>query len=153
MKAIAYTGAFSSAMSQKHFDKIYNDLTQKPIKKASQEITVSTAFMHQSQILFTKNLLFKIGHLELTEDLMVFENLSGIILGLPFFDKNEIRVDAHNCYLHFPDFTLQLNLMQTAGSKTSKRFNNKRQIYLKTTTRVIINLGEHKLTNSCLVNH
>ena len=34
MKAIADTGAFSSAMSQKHFDKIYNHLTQKPIKKA-----------------------------------------------------------------------------------------------------------------------
>ena len=156
MKAIAYTGAFSSAMSQKHFDKIYNDLTQKPIKKASPEITVSTAFMpfmHQSQILFTKNLFFKIGHLELTEDLRVFEKLSGILLGFPFFDKNEIRMDAHNCYQPFPDFTLQLNLMQTAGSKTSKRFNNKRQIYLKTTTRVIINHGEHKLTNSCLVNH
>ena len=35
MKAIADTGAFSSAMSQKHFDKIYNHLTQKPIKKGT----------------------------------------------------------------------------------------------------------------------
>ena len=144
MKAIADTGAFSSAMSQKHFDKIYNHLTQKPIKKAPPEITVSTAFMHQSQILFTTNLTFKIGHLELTEDFMVFEKLSGILLGFPFFD-NEITIDAHNRYLHFPEFTFQLNLMQTAGSKTSKRFNNKRKIYLKTTTRVIINPGEQKL--------
>ena len=120
MKAIADTGAFSSAMSQKHFDKIYNHLTQKPIKKAPPEITVSTAFMHQSQILFTTNLTFKVGHLELTEDFMVFEKLSGILLGFPFFDKNEITIDAHNRYLHFPEFTFQLNLMQMAGSKTSK---------------------------------
>ena len=79
MKVIADTGAFSSAMSRKHFDKIYNHLTQKPIKKAPLEITVSTAFMHQSQILFTTNLTFKIGHLEPTEDFMVFEKLSGIL--------------------------------------------------------------------------
>ena len=77
MKAIADTGAFSSAMSQKHFDKIYNHLTQKPIK-APPEITVSTALMHQSQILFATNLTFKIGHLELTEDFMVFEKLRHI---------------------------------------------------------------------------
>ena len=63
---------------------------------------------------------------------MVFEKLSGILLSaFPFFDKNEITIDADNRYLHFPDFTFQLNLMQTAGSKTSKRFNNKRKIYLK----------------------
>ena len=101
--------------------------------------------MHQSQILFTTNLTFKIGHLEITEDFMVFEKLSGILLGFPFFDKNEITIDAHNRYLHFPEFTFQLNLMQTAGSKTSKRFNNKRKIYLKTTTRVIIHPGEQKM--------
>ena len=35
--------------------------------------------------------------------------------------------------------------MQTAGSKTPRRFNNKRKIYLKTTTRVIINPGEQKM--------
>ena len=80
MKAIADTGAFSSAMSQKHFDKFYNHLTEKPIKKVPPDLNVSTAFMHQSQILFMTNLTFKIGHMELTEDFMVFEKLSGILL-------------------------------------------------------------------------
>ena len=89
MKAIADTGAISSAMSQKHFDKIYNHLTQKPIKKAPPEITVSTAFMHQSQILFTTNLTFKIGHLELTEDFMVFEKLSAYYLDSPSSTKTK----------------------------------------------------------------
>ena len=74
MKAIVDTGAFSSAMSQKHFDKIYNHLTEKPIKKASPDLTVSTSFMHHSQILFITNLTFKIGHMELTEDLWFLRN-------------------------------------------------------------------------------
>ena len=76
---------------------------------------------------------------------MVFGKLSGILLEFPFFDKHEIRIDAHNRFLHFPDFTFQLNLMQTAGSKISKPFNNKRKIYLKPTTRVIINPGDQKM--------
>ena len=73
--------------------------------------------MHQSQILFTTNLTFKIDHLELTEDIMVFEKLSGILLGFPFFDKNEITIDAHNHYLHFPEFTFHLNLMRRQAQK------------------------------------
>ena len=76
---------------------------------------------------------------------MVFEKLSGILLGFPFFDKKEITIYAHKNYLHFPDFTFQLNLMQTGSWKTSKRFNNNRKVYLKTTTRVIIKPVEPKL--------
>ena len=52
MKAVADTGAFSSAMSKKHFE-ISKNLYQKPEKKTNPEINVSTGFLHQSPILFT----------------------------------------------------------------------------------------------------
>ena len=87
MKAVADTGAFSSAMSKKHFDKISRNLYQKPEKTNPPEINVSTAFLHQSPILFTVQLTFKIGHLQFEEQFMVFETLSAILLGFPFFDK------------------------------------------------------------------
>ena len=56
--------------------------------------------------------------MELREDFMVFEKLSGVLLGFPFFDKYETTIQANNIFLHFPDFTIQLKLMQTAESKT-----------------------------------
>ena len=46
MKAVADTGAFSSAMSKKHFDKISRNLYQKQEKINPPEIDVSTAFLH-----------------------------------------------------------------------------------------------------------
>ena len=116
MKAVADTGAFSSAMSKKHFDNISGNLYQKPEKTNLPEINCSTAFLHQSPILFTVQLTFKIGHLQFEEQFMVFETLSAILLGFPFFDKNEIIIDAHNRLLQTPEFTFQLNLMHIKGN-------------------------------------
>ena len=62
MKAVADTGAFSSAMSKKHFDKISRNLYQKP-GKTNAEINVSTPFLYQSLILFTVQMTFKTGAL------------------------------------------------------------------------------------------
>ena len=58
-----------------------------PEKTNPPEINVSTAFLHQSPILFTVQLTFKIGHLQFEEQFMVFETLSAILLGFPSLTK------------------------------------------------------------------
>ena len=104
IKAIADTGAFSSAMSQKHFQKI---------KKYNQHgnISVAKAFLHQSPILFTVKLNFKIGHITLDE-FLIFENLSSTLLGLLFFQRHKFILDPHNRLLHLLEFPFQLNTMK-----------------------------------------
>ena len=144
MKAVADTGAFSSAMSKKHFDKISRNLYQKPEKTNPPEINVSTAFLHQSPILFTVQLTFKIGHLQFDEQFMVFETLSAILLGFPFFDKNEIIIDAHNRLLQTPESTFQLNLMHIKGNNKQKCLNSRKKIMLKTKTTYRLSPGEQK---------
>ena len=144
MKAVADTGAFSSAMLKKHFDKISRNLYQKPEKTNPPEINVSTAFLHQSPILFTVQLTFKIGHLQFEEQFMVFETLSAILLGSPFFDKNEIIIDAHNRLLQTPEFYFQLNLMHIKGNNKQKRLSSRKKIMLKTKTTYTLSPGEQK---------
>ena len=131
-------------MSKKHFDKISRNLYQKPEKTNPPEINVSTAFLHQSPILFTVQLTFKIGHLQFEEQFMVFETLSAILLGFPFFDKNEIIIDAHNRLLQTPEFTFQLNLMHIKGNNKQKRLNSRKKIMLKTKTTYTLSPGEQK---------
>ena len=103
MKAVAGTGAFSSAMSKKHFDKISRNLYQKTEKTNPPEINVSTAFLHLSPIFNKVQLTFKIGHLQFEEQFIVFETLSTILLCFPF-DKNKMIIDAHNRLLQTPEF-------------------------------------------------
>ena len=107
-------------------------------------MNVSTAFLHQSPILFTVQLTFKIGHLQFEEQFMVFETLSAILLGFPFFDKNEIIFDAHNRLLQTPEFTFQLNLMHIKGNNKQKRLNSRKKIMLKTKTTYTLSPGEQK---------
>ena len=144
MKAVADTGAFSSAMSKKHFDKISRNFYQKPEKTNPPEINVSTAFVHQSPILFTVQLPFKIGHLQFEEQFMVFKTLSAFLLGFPFFDKNEIIIDAHNRLLHTQEFTFQLNPMHIKGNNKQKRLNSRKKIMLKTKTTYTLSPEEQK---------
>ena len=99
-------------MSQKHLSKIEKSTNKNYKRNEPPEITVSTAFLNQSTILYTIELEFKIGHLDFIEQFMVFENLSGILLGLPFFDKYKIKIDVHNRLLQSPEFSFQLNTMQ-----------------------------------------
>ena len=130
MKAVADTGAFSSSMSKKYFDKIRRNLYQKPEKTNLPEINVSTAFLHQSPILFTVQLTFKIGYLQFEEHFMKFETLSAILpilLGFPFFDKYEIIIDAHNRLLQTPEFNFQLKLKHIKGNNKQKRLNSRKK--------------------------
>ena len=141
MKAVADTGAFSSAMSKKHFDKISRNLYQNQ-KKTNHQINASTAFLHQSPFLFTVQLTFKVGHLQFEEQFMVFETLSAILLGFPFFDKNEIIIDAHNRLLQTPEFTFQLNLRHIKGNNKQTRPNSRKKTMLKTKKTYTLSPGE-----------
>ena len=58
---------------------------------------------------------------------MVLETLSAILLGFPFFDKNEIIIDAHNRLLQTPEFTFQLNLMHIEQQTTNKNVSTNKQ--------------------------
>ena len=132
-------------MSQKHLSKIEKSTNKNYKRNEPPEITVSTAFLNQSKILYTTELEFKIGHLDFIEQFMVFENLSGILLGLPFFDKYKIKIDVHNRLLQSPEFSFQLNTMQTVGSSTPKRLHHKTKIYLKTMEDIKISPGNQTI--------
>ena len=81
IKAIADTGAFSSAMSQKQFNKIKSITNMEINKKAQPDISVSTVFLQQSPILFIVKRKIKIGYTTLDEEFLIFENLSSTLLG------------------------------------------------------------------------
>ena len=84
---------------------------------------------------------FKIGHLQFEEQFMVFETLSAILLGFPFFDRNEIIIDAHNRLLQTPEFTFQLNLMHIKGNNKQKRLNSRKKSCSKPKQPIRYHLG------------
>ena len=102
------------------------------------------AFFHQSTILFTVQLTCKIGHLQFEEQFMVFETLSAILLGFPFFDKNDIIIDAHKNLLQIPDFTFQLNLVHIKCNNKQKRLNNGEKVLLQTKITYTLSPGDQK---------
>ena len=116
MKAVADTGAFSSAMLKKNINKINRNLHRKREKTNPYEINVSTAFLHQSPILFIVQLTFKICQLKFEEQFIVFETLSAILLGFPFYDKDHTIIGANNRLLQTPESAFELILMHIKGS-------------------------------------
>ena len=111
LKALADTGAFSSAMSQKQVSK-FQKSTNKNYKR-NVVIHEITAFPNQANILYTLELEFKIGHLEFTEEFVVLDN-------------------HHNRLLQYPEFSFQLNIMEALGSLTPKRLDYRSKTYIKT---------------------
>ena len=138
---------WSIQQRDKHFDKLRKikyETSTKNHKENSPELKVSTVFRHQSPILFTVQPAFKMGHLQFEEQFLVFETLSVILLGFPFFDKNEIIIDAHNRLFQTPDFTFQLSFMQVKGNSKQKRLNSRKMSMLKTKTSSTLSPGEQK---------
>ena len=75
---------------------------------------------------------------------MVSETHYAILLGFPFFDKNEIIIDAHNRLLQTQEFTFQQNLMHIKGNNKQKRQNSRTKIMLKTKTTCTLSPGKQK---------
>ena len=96
-------------------------------KKAPPDISVSTAFLQQSMILFIAKLKIKIGHTTLDEEFLIFENLSSTLLGLPFFQRQKIILDPHNRRLDFPELTFKLKTMKIKGRGKQKRLNARKK--------------------------
>ena len=82
---------------------------------------------------------------------MVFETLSAILLGFPFFDKNEIIIDAHNILLQTPETNFQLNFMHIKGSNKQERPNSRKKIMVKTKTTLTLSTGEQKIFGTILI--
>ena len=113
-------------------------------KKAPPDISVSTAFLHQSPILFAVKLKFKIGHITLDEEFLVFEDISSTLLGLPFFRRHKTVLDPQNRLLKFLEFTFQSSTMKKKGKGKQQRLNAMNKIYLKTTKEYILHPGQQQ---------
>ena len=123
---------FNFASRTNTFHKIKSITNMEINKKAQPDISVSTAFLQQSPILFIVKLKIKIGHTTLDEEFLIFENLSSTLLGLPFFQRHKIILDPHNRRLHFPELTFQLNTMKIKGKGKQKPMNARKKLALET---------------------
>ena len=89
-------------------------------KKAPPHIGVSTAFLHQSPILFTVKLNFKSGHITPDEEFLIFENLFSTLLGLPFFQRRKNILDPPQPTTAFPGIHISVENSENGGKKKTK---------------------------------
>ena len=83
-----------------------------------QQKFVSVANRSPVKILSTAVIKFTLSNIEYVEPFLIAPNLTDTLIGLPFFEKNNIFIDAKHRILITQDLSLHLNMIQNkAGEK------------------------------------
>ena len=86
--------------------------------KQEQQKFVSVANRSPVKILSTAVIKFTLSNIEYVEPFLIAPNLKNTLIGLPFFEKNNILIDAKHRILITQDLSLHLNMIQNkAGEK------------------------------------
>ena len=130
------TGAFTCAMPIALFEKIRNNrqtLIELSTKLPQHKVRVANG--QEVEVLFQAKLKFELtpDH-NFTEDFLILPHMNSVILGLPFFDQNGIKIDIQARHLDLPDITFQLNTIRTDDGQFLQTYPKNTET-LKTTQR------------------
>ena len=82
-------------------------------------------------------LSFSLSGQMFTESCLILPRMNRPILGLPFFERNNITIHPKTRTLSLPDMTLQLNEISSPTGNIKKTYS-KKKFYLKTTEKLVI---------------
>ena len=148
------TGAFHSAMSFKTLQKIKQLSPDNIVSiKQEQQKFVSVANKSPVKILSTAVIKFTLSNIEYIEPFLIAPNLTNTLIGLPFFEKNNILIDAKHRILITQDLSLHLNMIQNkAGGKQHCR-TTKKPFALYTVKKLTIPPDCQELIQCDLTDH
>ena len=153
LDALVDTGAFSSAISLQEFGKLQEQKNVKvvfDVKKITNE-SVRVANGTVVSIKFRANIQLKFAGQTFVEEFMILEKMNSVILGAPFFEKNNITIDLVNKRLNCPDFTLQLNQVQTATGTVGKVY--RKNFFLAVSSGKLTVEPKQQIVLKCSVDH
>ena len=148
--ALVDTGAFSSALTPDHLTKIRLKNPNAISNESKTSIPVKVANGQKLSTLGSVVLTFKLGGQSFSEPFLLLKTMNRPILGLPFFEKNNITINPSNRTLSFPEMTLQLNEIASLEGKITKSFRRK-SYYLKTQQKLVIKPNTQEVSNCILL--
>ena len=151
VKALIDTGAFSSAMPLSVFHKLQN---QRPnmisqFNPASSIVKVANGTSIATFGSF--NACFKIADETFSERFLILKSMNQTILGLPFFEQNDIVIHPRTRTLKLPHITLQLTERIHKHGKISS-LQAKKNLFLRATQSVTVNPNSSGIV-VCSLNH
>ena len=108
VKVLFDSGAFSSAMPLSIFNKLIRTCPKAITQYNPQPSTVKVANGASITTHGTFQASFKIANETFTETFILMETMNQTILGLPFFEKNDILIHPKTRTLKLPHMTIQL---------------------------------------------
>ena len=140
-KALIDTGAFNSAMPLAEFQHLTRDRSVLVTSRKCDREFIRVANNTKARILQRATLRFSFMGKDFVEEFMIIDRLSHMILGLPFFAKNEITINCASKRLNFGDMTAQLNEIVKPNGKTAKTFK-KNAYSVKTVGKIVVKPNE-----------
>ena len=132
------SGAFSSAISPLIIDKI-KKVSPTSIENlpSNPSPVVKVANGSYAKTLGLVNISFTLANQPFTEQFLILPKMSKPILGLPFFERNDILIDLKSRKLLLPDITLQINSVAKANG-SEKTIHHKNKFALKSAQKITI---------------
>ena len=109
------------------------------VKKTESDVVVKVANTQTEKVLYEVRLRFTLGQCEYEENFLVTRKLNMPLLGLPFFENNDIDIKTKQRLLVAPDYTLSLNMIVGDKGQTKKCFDKKKKRnFLQTVQRAVL---------------
>ena len=119
-RALIDTGSCANAMPQNLFDELIGNHPQLLTIESPNFTSVRMASGQKIPIQKQVSLTFSIGLHSFKDSFLILPTMNNVILGNPFFKKQNITIDPRNNLLKLPDFTVQLSEMKPNQGKKRK---------------------------------
>ena len=151
VKALIDTGAFCSAMPLNIFTKLQKE---NPASITHYNPTPSSIRVANGSLVPTYGTFkatFNIANEKFTETFLLLKTMNQTILGLPFFEKNDICIHPKSRTLKLPNLTLQLTEKIHHNGKISA-VTPKKNHFLKNNSSISINPNTSEIVKCSLPN-
>ena len=144
-KALVDTGAFNSALPLSIFSRLSQspDIVVSKRKVPCEYVTVATGA--KARVLTRATIKIKVMGKEISEEFMILDCIQHVILGISFFEKNDISIDCKSKRLHFPDMTAQMNEMLSSDGKKKKKVYPRNTYPVYTSKKMVIRPNEQSI--------
>ena len=152
VKALIDTGAFCSAMPLHIFTKLQKE---NPASITHYNPTPSSIRVANGSLVPTYGTFkatFNIANEKFTETFLLLKTMNQTILGLPFFEKNDICIHPKSRTLKLPNLTLQLTEKIHHNGKISA-VTPKKNHFLKNNSSISINPNTSEIVKCSLPNY
>ena len=122
--ALIDTGAFACAMPKNILNQILANKNAKcQLQNLERPFYVKVANGHETEVNSSAIINFSLSeNRHYQENFLILPRMNSIILGCPFFENNNIKIDLKNRQLEFPDVTVQLNTIQCSDGSFKRTY-------------------------------